>query len=112
GMSECDLMIQPYADGVSSRRTSIVAALAHGRPVVTTSGPDTEPFWQSSNAVILAAPSQIPAAVSELVKDQDKRERMGIEAAALYQSRFDLQHTIAALRGTVNAPAQAPVWGT
>ena len=35
-LSACDLMIQPYPDGISARRTSAMAALAHERPVVTT----------------------------------------------------------------------------
>ena len=34
----CDLFVQPYPDGVTSRRTSTMAALAHGRPVVTNRG--------------------------------------------------------------------------
>ena len=32
----CDLVIQPYPDGVSSRRGTAMAALANGVPVVTT----------------------------------------------------------------------------
>ena len=41
----CDVMLQPYPDGVSTRRTSAMAALAHERALVTTSGALTEAFW-------------------------------------------------------------------
>ena len=46
-------MLQPYPDGISSRRTSAMAALSHARPVVTTSGPLTEDVWEASGAAVL-----------------------------------------------------------
>ena len=52
--SACDLMLQPYPDGITTRRTSAMAGLAHGRPVVTTAGVLTEPLWAASRAVELA----------------------------------------------------------
>ena len=47
-LQACDLMIQPYIDGVSTRRTTVMAALAHGLPVVTALGFLSEPFWSDS----------------------------------------------------------------
>ena len=41
----CDLLVQPYPDGISSRRTSAMAGLALGVPVVTTTGHLTESLW-------------------------------------------------------------------
>ncbi len=55
-LSACDLMIQPYPDGISARRTSAMAALAHGRPVVTTVGRLTESLWTESGAVASVPP--------------------------------------------------------
>ena len=52
-LAACDVMLQPYSDGVSTRRTSLMAALAHRRPVMTTSGILTEPLWRQSGAVVL-----------------------------------------------------------
>ena len=40
----CDLLVQPYPDGVSSRRGSVMTGLALGLPIVSTSGPATEPI--------------------------------------------------------------------
>lgn len=100
-IAACDLMVQPFADGVSSRNTSVSAALAHARPVVTTSGQFTEPFWYSSEAVRLTAASDLDALVNnvvELAQDAARRQAMAVQATALYRERFDLQTVIAALR--------------
>jgi len=49
------VLLQPYEDGVTTRRGSIIAALALGVPVVTTTGRMTEPLWRASAAVTLVA---------------------------------------------------------
>src|SRR6185503_18179964 len=49
-VAACDVMLQPYPDGVTSRRTSVMAALSHGRPVVTTVGWLSESFWSGGGA--------------------------------------------------------------
>ncbi len=53
-VSACDLLLQPYPDGITSRRTSAMACLSVGRAVVTTSGHLTEPLWAESGAVATA----------------------------------------------------------
>ena len=100
-LSACDLMIQPYPDGITTRRTSAMAAIAHRRPVVSTEGMLTERVWSDSRAVSLVPaddPGRFVSAVWELLDDADQRERLGRAAVKLYQDRFDLQHTINALR--------------
>ena len=105
-ISSCDVMAQPYPDGVSSRRTSVMAALDHARATVTTDGLFTEPLWRQSEAVALVEADDAGAfasAVTELVADDARRRRYASTAKALYANRFDLRHTIEALR----APACA-----
>ena len=51
----CDLLVQPYPDGISSRRTSAMAGLALGVPVVTTRGRLTEPLWAETGCVALVS---------------------------------------------------------
>jgi glycosyltransferase involved in cell wall biosynthesis len=54
-LSACDFMIQPYPDGISSRRTSAMAGLSHGLAIVTTTGHNTESFWAESGAVAISS---------------------------------------------------------
>ena len=52
-LSACDLILQPYPDGVTTRRTSVMASLVNARAVVTTTGHLTEPVWADTGAVTL-----------------------------------------------------------
>jgi glycosyltransferase involved in cell wall biosynthesis len=100
-LSACDVMVQPYPDGVSSRRTSLMVGLSHGLPIVTTLGHLTEPFWAESGAVALAPVGDAVAileATERLLANPVERGRMGSAAKALYQERFDIRHTITALQ--------------
>jgi glycosyltransferase involved in cell wall biosynthesis len=100
-LQACDLLVQPYIDGVSSRRGTMMAALAHGIPTVTTTGRLTERLWQSSGAARLIAAGDLEAlldAVVELAGDPAARERYASSARALYDNHFDLSRTVRALR--------------
>ena len=100
-LAACDLLIQPYADGVSSRRTSVMAGLALGLPILTTEGHLTEPVWAESGAVGLVpalAPEEFLRAAEALLACPESLRDLGARAAALYRDRFDLANTIRALR--------------
>ena len=105
-LQACDLLLQPYPDGVTTRRTSVMAGLANGRAVLTSDGPLTENIWRETGAVRLA--SSIDALVTSargLLSDTAARASLEARASDTYASRFDLRHTIEALR----APAPAHV---
>jgi glycosyltransferase involved in cell wall biosynthesis len=100
-LSACDVMLQPYIDGVSSRRTSVMVGLSHGVPVVTTTGRLTEALWQESGAVALAPVEDLKALVTSaehLLLDAEVRCRLSDAARTLYHERFDVQRTVTALR--------------
>ena len=100
-LSACDLMIQPYPDGVSSRRTSAMVGLSHGLPIITTSGHNTEPLWAESRAVALTQAgdtNSLLESIKRLIADARERDRLGKAARLLYDNRFHVRHTIAALR--------------
>ena len=100
-LSACDVMIQPYPDGVSSRRTSVMVSLSHGLPIVTTSGHLTESLWTASDAVAITPVGDVAAFVESIrrvLADANERERLSAAARSLYKKQFDLKHTIAALR--------------
>jgi glycosyltransferase involved in cell wall biosynthesis len=97
----CDLILQPYPDGVTTRRTSMMAALTTSVPVLTTSGPLTEPVWAQTEAVALAPAGDAGALVERaaaLAADRDARVALGARGRALYDERFALGVTIARMR--------------
>ena len=100
-VSACDVMLQPYPDGVSSRRTSVMVALSHGRPVVTTFGHLSEPFWTDCGAVVLV-PATEPAALADatasVIAAPIRLRDLSARARDIYAERFDLVHTIERLR--------------
>ena len=95
----CDLVIQPYPDGASGRRTTLMAALANGVPVVTTIGVLSEPVW--SEGAVAAAPAGDPDRLARLALDlldrPDRLAELGLAGQRLYQDQFALRHTVAAL---------------
>lgn len=98
----CDIMIQPYPDGVSSRRTTVMTPLALGVSVVTTKGPLTEPLWANSQAVALLDATDHAGmihAARNLLRDANQRQQLGAAGRELYLRRFDVRYTIATLRG-------------
>jgi glycosyltransferase involved in cell wall biosynthesis len=98
----CDVMLQPYPDGVSSRRTSLMAALQHRLPVVTNVGPSSESVWRDRAALSLvpteASAKHYATAIERLLSAPSLRAHMGESAGRLYQEQFDIRHTIQRLR--------------
>jgi glycosyltransferase involved in cell wall biosynthesis len=103
----CDVMIQPYPDGITTRRTSAMAGLRNSVATVSTKGALTESIWTQSQAVALAPAGDAAAfaeVVSTLLKDPAARDALARRGARTYDGRFAIEHTIAALRA---APAAA-----
>jgi glycosyltransferase involved in cell wall biosynthesis len=87
-LQACDAFVQPYPDGVSGRRTTMMALLDHGKAVATISGKRTEPWWQVSGAVRLAdGLADLTAAACSLLTDPDSRRRCETRARELYDAR-------------------------
>ena len=55
-MASAAAALAPIVDGVSTRRTSVAAALAHGLPVIGTDGACTTPALRNSGAFLLTGP--------------------------------------------------------
>jgi glycosyltransferase involved in cell wall biosynthesis len=102
----CDVLLQPYPDGVTSRRTTTMAGLCAGVPVVTTHGKLTERFWHDEAPVRLAAVGDVRAMaeqVLELLASPAERRRQADAGRAFYDRWFDLRHTVAALAASSSA---------
>ena len=100
-IAECHAMIQPYQDGICGRRTSAMAALSHGKPLFTTSGSATEDIWARSGAVVmvpLERLTEIPSILDDFLANPSAMKRLGAAGKSLYDSTFDLRHTVATLR--------------
>lgn len=97
-LQACDLMVLPYPDGISGRRTTAMAALAHGRAIVSNLGPLSEAFWRDCDAVaIVSAIEAIPGRAEDLLRDRTLLAGLGDRARGLHDARFDVGHTVAAL---------------
>jgi glycosyltransferase involved in cell wall biosynthesis len=97
----CDLLIQPFPDGISSRRTTTMAALANGVATVSNLGPLSEPFWLCDSLVVAPTPDPIEIAqrAANLLHDPANLATVGQRGAAFYRERFALELTISRLRG-------------
>jgi glycosyltransferase involved in cell wall biosynthesis len=96
----CDMALQPYPDGVTTRRTSVMAALANGVPTVTTRGALTERVWNETAAVRIV-PAGDPHALAEachvLLRDDKARTALGLTGQQAYDARFAVRHAVRAL---------------
>ncbi|AKJ00498.1 glycosyltransferase involved in cell wall biosynthesis [Archangium gephyra] len=105
-LKACDVLVQPFPDGLSTRRGSAMAGLGLGRPLVSNAGPATEAPWRSSGALALA-PEPTAASVLEtaeaLLSTPESWPALGQRAADFYMENFSLAHTLDVLRDRVRA---------
>lgn len=82
----CDTIALPYKDGVSFRRGTLMAALGHACPIVTTH-PEVElPELATNNPLLLVEPNnpeQLANALLSLYNDPALRTRLGQAAGEL-----------------------------
>jgi glycosyltransferase involved in cell wall biosynthesis len=107
-LQACDVLVQPYPDGVTTRRTSVMAGLANGCAVVTTDGKLTEDIWRAADCVSMARAGDSAALVQrtrQLLADVAAREALQSRATRTYEAHFALSHTIEALRADASQPA-------
>jgi glycosyltransferase involved in cell wall biosynthesis len=104
----CDLLVQPYPDGVTTRRTSVMAGLQNGVATVTTDGFLTEDVWREEAPAALAPAGDaqvMVTAISSLLGDPEARHTLARRGRQIYRERFSIERTIEALRADVVAPA-------
>lgn len=88
-----DLLVLPFEDGVSERRSSFMVGLTHGLAVVTTVGEGTgkelagEDFYWG--VALNAGATGYATAVREAVTEDGRRQEMGGRAARRYAARYD-----------------------
>ncbi|MBI5959900.1 MAG: glycosyltransferase, partial [Chloroflexi bacterium] len=85
-LAACDLLALPYRDGVSFRRGSLMAALAHGCTIITTHPEVDTPELVGDQHVRLIAPdspTNLAVAIEDLADNPDLRHEMGENARKL-----------------------------
>jgi len=99
-LAACDLLLQPYPDGISSRRTSSMAGLALGIPILTNEGALSESLWRESGAVALAngCPKAFIATAEELLVSPEERDQLRRRAKSLYRRYFAIEHVVSTIR--------------
>ena len=81
-----DLCILPYADGISFHHGTLMAALAHGCPIISTRPPFALPELVHGENVWLAPPNDpeaLAAAITTLAQALERRQRMARGAVEL-----------------------------
>jgi glycosyltransferase involved in cell wall biosynthesis len=109
-IAACDVLFQPYPDGVTTRRTSVMAGLQSGVATVSTSGPLTESVWRDSGAVALVPQGHVDAAVTQirrLLDDRQARTAQGSRGLEVYRAQFAIELSIARLRALSAVPVPA-----
>jgi glycosyltransferase involved in cell wall biosynthesis len=86
-----DMAVMPYRDGVSFRRTTLIAALRHGLPVISTYPAVDLPQIRDGENMLLAPSADVDSlsqAVIRVTSDSELRERLSSGARSLGQA-FD-----------------------
>jgi len=96
----CDVMVQPYPDGITTRRTSVMASLANGIATVSTAGTLTEEVWSKTRAVALAPAGNARAIAGKVLELLDKpgaRAALADAGRRAYDEHFAIAKSVDAL---------------
>lgn len=85
-----DVMLAPFVDGISCRRTSAIAAMAHGLPLVTTRGHLTDPIFDGSPMVLVPAHDRegFAQAATDLAMDCERQDELSRRTRAFFDQHF------------------------
>jgi len=90
-MAACDLFVLPYIDGISSKRTTLAAALLHGLPVLATRGKRLDGMFVHGENIYLVPLGDDEAFAHGrlgLGRRPELRPRLAHGARALHDARF------------------------
>jgi glycosyltransferase involved in cell wall biosynthesis len=108
-LAALDVFIAPFVDGISARRTSVIAAFAHGVPVVSNWGRLTDPIFTEAHPGWLE-PKEAGAfasAVLRLLRNPEAKRMRAWIGQSLYERYFDWDVVAARLLGESGVSALA-----
>ncbi len=96
-----DLLTLPFVDGISERRTTLMAGLAHGLPVATTNGHNTGAALRRADFLALSNANDEGAyirSVVDLIRDDARLTRMGAAGKVACAKEYSWPVVISRLR--------------
>lgn len=90
-LQNSDVYISPEFDGASGRRTTVMAALSCGLPIIAYNGYDTEKVFINEENIILISPKSpeiLAENIIKLAKDKNKMLSLGKEARKTFDAYF------------------------
>jgi len=102
-----DLMLLPFTDGLSTRRTTLMAALAHGLPVLGLRSSATEDMILERKDVFALTPAGDQDAyrrvAANIIKDRGCLRGRGQAGRRLYLEHFDWPHVAARVMSAIES---------
>jgi glycosyltransferase involved in cell wall biosynthesis len=105
-LQEVTIGLALYADGASTRRSSLAALLEHGLPIVALEGRYTDDRLRTSGALLFVSPDErvaVPQAVEALLADPARRHEMSAAAGRLFSQQLAWPIIAAAYRAVGEA---------
>jgi glycosyltransferase involved in cell wall biosynthesis len=98
-LAACDALLFADATGPSSRKGTLAASLASGRPVIAIDGPRRWPELVRSDAAIVVAPQvdSLAQALGAVLADEGLREALGERGRAFAERSMGVARTVRAV---------------
>ena len=103
-LAACDLLLFADAAGPSSRKGTLAASLASGRPVLAIDGHRRwlELVWGEAALVVEPTAPALADAIQGLLDDDAAREALGVRGRAFAEERMGVARTVEAVRGLLD----------
>jgi glycosyltransferase involved in cell wall biosynthesis len=96
-LQACDLLVQADTGGLSTKQSSTMSCLAHGRAIVSAAGRLTESVWTDHRCVALAespSPTDLLRVAREVLADPARRDQLEKSALTAHDHLFSTMRTI------------------
>lgn len=102
-IAACDVLLFADRPGPTSRKGTLAAALASGRPLIALDGPRTWREPARDDALLLVEPSAgtLADALARLLADEPERELLGARGRAFYDAHMDVGRSAAVVRAQI-----------
>jgi glycosyltransferase involved in cell wall biosynthesis len=98
-LAACDILLFTEPPGPTSRKTTLAASLASGRPVVALDGPYTWPELTAFDAALVVPPTPALLAdgLARLLEDEEERERLGARGRSFARRAMSVERSADAI---------------